>query len=107
MFKKGDKVKVDQTSFSEALVGGEKLSTSPVKFCKRPAIVVLTGLNEPSRLAEVNNTLIHCEGNYYLIQARFLRYLEPTIKITCEVNGKASTLKDISEETLLNIRRNS
>lgn len=29
----------------------------------------------------------------------------PAIKITCEINGKLSTLSEISEETLLNIRR--
>ena len=37
----------------------------------------------------------------------FVKKADPTIEITCRVNGKVSTLKDISEETLLNIRRNS
>ena len=31
----------------------------------------------------------------------------PDIKITVEINGKTSSLSDISEETLLNIRRES
>jgi len=37
----------------------------------------------------------------------FVRKAPPKIKITCEVNGKKVPLKDLSEETLLKLRRRS
>jgi len=37
----------------------------------------------------------------------FVRKAEPTIKLTCEVNGETVPLNTLSEETLLKIRRQS
>ncbi len=107
MFKTGDRVKSHDGSFSEALVNGKKEVASGASFNRKPVTVVLTNLNEPSHGGQVSDTLIYCEGNYYLVQQRFLNHLEPTIEITCKVNGKVSTLKAISEETLLGIRNQS
>lgn len=46
----------------------------------------------------------HCFPFFCL---EFVKKAEPVIEITCKVNGEVTTLKTLSEETLLNIRENS
>ena len=36
----------------------------------------------------------------------FVKKAEPTVEITCKVNGEVTSLKTLSEETILNIRKN-
>ena len=45
------------------------------------------------------------EGRWPFFCLEVIKKAEPTIKITCEVNDKKVSLKALSEETILNIRR--
>ncbi len=52
----------------------------------------------------INDSANHCWPFFCL---EFVSKGQPTIEITCRVNGVVSTLKDVSEETLLKIRKQS
>lgn len=119
MFKKGDKVTFHDCSYSFGISGGEysfglrrewknvlqvvetDLAVADIKYRSKPYLE----LNRDYDYCIVCDTLVtNSKGGFWFTQARFLRKVEPKIEITVKVNGETRKLKDISEETLLNIR---
>jgi len=64
----------------------------------------MLGIKNLAVVLDVPDSRFNCFPFFCL---EVVKKAESKIKITCEVNGKVSKLSDISEETLLKIRRQS
>ena len=116
--KKGDRVTIDDTSYSRAIIDGElKHPGQPLRYYKEAVIVELNcTFPKTSRWKgnNVNDTIIQLcgTGQIIFIEERFLRPVPPKHKIMIDVTTDQGcfmygNIVEISDKLYKEIKRNS